>query len=91
MTYEGAYTGNHPYYKVINDKAITNKKVMIIRDSYQAPLTWLLSDVFTQVEIVDPRHVNMDIDDILSKSDSDIVMVMFNNGADVESMLDYIQ
>lgn len=91
MTYGGAYTGNHPYYKVINDKAITNKKVMIIRDSYQAPLTWLLSDVFTQVEIVDPRHVNMDIDEILKKSDSDIVMVMFNNGADVESMLDYIE
>lgn len=91
VTYEGLYTRNFPYYKIINEKAITGKKVLLIRDSYQAPLTWLFSDVFKQVEVVDPRHVNMNIDEILNKSDSDIVMVMFNNGIDVEEMMNNIK
>lgn len=90
ITYGGAYTGNYPYYKIINEKAITDKKVLLIRDSYQAPLTSLFSDIFKQVEIVDPRYVNMDIDDILKKSDSDIFMIMFNNGADIGEMIKHI-
>lgn len=87
VSYEDSYTKNHSYYKIINEKAITDKKVLLIRDSYQAPLTWLFSDVFKQVEVVDPRNVNMNIDEILSKSDSDIVMIMFNNGLNVEEMM----
>lgn len=87
MTYGGAYTGNHSYYKMINKDAVTKKKIMVIRDSYQAPLTWLLSDLFYQVEIVDPRYVEMKTDEILEKSDSDIVLLMLHNGADIKSML----
>jgi hypothetical protein len=68
--------------KVKNNKALTNKKVLIFRDSYQAPMTWLLSDFFSQVEIVDPRYIenlDMSYEEIIKNSDSDIVLFMYNS------------
>ena len=90
ITYGGGYTNDYPYYKVVNKNAITDKKILIIKDSFEAPLTWLFSDVFEEVEIVDLRHIDLSIDEILDKSKSDIVTVMFNNGLDLNSMLENI-
>lgn len=87
ISYEKAYTGNHSYYKIVNKNAKTKEKVLMIRDSYQAPLTWLFSDIFEEVEIVDLRATDLNIDDILKMSDSNIVMLMFNNGFDVDAIL----
>lgn len=87
ISYEKAYTGNHSYYKIVNKNANTKEKVLMIRDSYQAPLTWLFSDIFEEVEVVDLRATDLNIDDILKMSDSNIVMLMFNNGFDVDAIL----
>lgn len=91
LNYNSAYTGDYPYYKIINKESRTNKKVLIVRDSYQAPLTWLFSDIFEEVEVIDPRHINMKLDDVLNISNSDIVMFMFNNGQKVLDMMNYIR
>ncbi|MEG1141702.1 MAG: hypothetical protein RSE41_04540, partial [Clostridia bacterium] len=42
--------------KIKNKNALVDKKVLIFRDSYQAPNTWLFADLFTEVLIVDPRN-----------------------------------
>lgn len=84
ILYGGAYVFSDvcSILKIRNDKALTNKKVIIFRDSYQAPTSWLFADIFAEVQLVDPRYVeklDMTIDDIVRKSDADIVIFMYNN------------
>lgn len=91
INYESAYMANIGYCKVVNNDAKTDKKIMLIRDSYQAPLTLLLSDIFEEVEIVDLRMADMKLNDIIENSDSDMVIMMFNNGLNVDEMLSNIK
>lgn len=82
--YGGAYMRgtNCNILKIKNNKSLTDKKVIVFRDSYQAPMTWMLADLFSQVEIVDPRYIeNLDMtyEDIIKRSDSDIVLFMYNS------------
>lgn len=84
ILYGGAYVFSDvcSILKIRNDEALTNKKVIIFRDSYQAPTSWLFADIFAEVQLVDPRYVDkLDIttDDIIRKSDADIVIFMYNN------------
>lgn len=82
--YGGAYMRgtNCNILKIKNNKSLTDKKAIVFRDSYQAPMTWMLADLFSQVEIVDPRYIeNLDMtyEDIIKRSDSDIVLFMYNS------------
>ena len=84
ILYGGAYMfGNAcSILKIRNEEALTNKKVMIFRDSYQAPTSWLFADIFEEVQLVDPRYIedlDMTIDDMIRESDADTVMFMYNN------------
>ncbi|QUH18652.1 hypothetical protein [Alkaliphilus sp. B6464] len=84
ILYGGAYMfGNAcSILKIRNEEALTNKKVIIFRDSYQAPTSWLFADIFEEVQLVDPRYIkdlDMTIDDIIRESDAHIVIFMYNN------------
>lgn len=80
ITYGGCYTADIPLYKIVNEDAPIDKKIMIIRDSYQAPTTLLFAELFKSVEILDPRN-NIDItpSKAIKMYDPDIVMFMFNS------------
>lgn len=73
-----------------NPKALLDKKILIFRDSYQAPTTLLFADMFNEVEIVDPRNINS-IDktykDMIEESNADVVMFMYNSSG-FDSMID---
>lgn len=82
--YGGAYMrgSNCNILKIKNAKSLTDKKVVVFRDSYEAPMTLLLADMFSEVEIVDPRYIdNLDMtyEDIIKNSDSDTVLFMYNS------------
>lgn len=82
--YGGAYMRgtNCNILKIKNKNPLVNKSVLVFRDSYQAPMTWLLADIFNEVKIVDPRYIeniDMSYEDIINKSESDIVMFMYNS------------
>jgi hypothetical protein len=82
ITYGGAYTYDLPLYKVINNEAPIKKKILIVRDSFQAPTTLMFSDLFETVEVLDPRN-SMDLtpSKVINDSDPDIVMFMFNSSS----------
>lgn len=95
ILYGGAYMfGNAcSILKIRNEEALTNKKVIIFRDSYQAPTSWLFADIFEEVQLVDPRYIedlDMTIDDIIRESDADIVMFMYNS-TDFKMMIEIIR
>lgn len=94
--YGGAYIrgAQTNILNIKNDKALVDKKILIFRDSYQAPTTWLFADLFSEVEIVDPRNIDKidkTYEEIIKESNSDIVMFMYNSsGFDsmVKAMID---
>ncbi|MFR8869288.1 alginate O-acetyltransferase AlgX-related protein [Paraclostridium sordellii] len=80
ITYGGAYTNDIPLYKIKNKDAPINKKLLIVRDSYQAPTTLLFADLFSSVEILDPRNdIDLNVSKVVNESDPDIVLFMFNS------------
>ncbi|WP_250674637.1 DHHW family protein [Paraclostridium ghonii] len=80
ITYGGAYTNDIPLYKIVNKNAPINKKILIVRDSYQAPTTLLFADLFKEVEILDPRNtIDATVSKTIDQSNPDIVMFMFNS------------
>lgn len=94
--YGGAYIrgAQTNILNIKNENALADKKILIFRDSYQAPTTWLFADLFSEVEIADPRNIDK-IDktykEIIEESNSDIVMFMYNSsGFDsmIKNMID---
>lgn len=95
ILYGGAYMfGNAcSILKIRNDNALCDKKIIIFRDSYQAPTSWLYADIFSEVQLVDPRYtetLGMSIDEIMRDSDADIAMFMFDN-TDFKEMIDVMK
>lgn len=73
VSYGGFYQGDLPYLKVVNKNSTTDRKILIIRDSYQAPTTLMFSSVFREVEIIDDRHIatiNKTLDELIKESDA---------------------
>lgn len=84
ISYGGAYMLSASYHilKIKNQNALSDKKILIFADSYQPPTSLLFSDIFSEVQLVDPRYIdklNMTVDDIIRKSNADILMFMYNN------------
>lgn len=82
VVYSGAYTYDDHYYQIINENALTDKKALVIRDSYHSAMSWMLGDIFKEVVVVDPRHIevlNLTPSEIATNSDADIVLFMYND------------
>lgn len=95
ILYGGAYMFGNAcnILKIKNENAVVDKKIIIFRDSYQSPMTWMLADVFSEVQLVDVRHtekLNMTAKDMIKNSDADIVMFMYND-ADFNDMIAQIK
>ncbi|MEG1409742.1 MAG: hypothetical protein RSD36_07845 [Terrisporobacter sp.] len=95
ILYGGAYMFGNAcnILKIRNEDALSDKKILILKDSYQGPTAWLFSDIFAEVQLVDPRYtekLDLSMDDIIRDSDADIVMFMYNS-TDFKSMIDVIK
>lgn len=94
ILYGGAYVFGNAcnILKIRNQDALVNKKILIFKDSYQGPTSWLFSDIFSEVQLVDPRYIenlDMSAQEIIEDSDADMVMFMYNS-TDSKSMIDEI-
>ncbi|SHH37573.1 alginate O-acetyltransferase AlgX-related protein [Sporanaerobacter acetigenes] len=94
--YGGAYIRGNVcnILKIKNNKSLIDKKILIFRDSYQAPTTLMFADLFREVQFVDPRNIGnikISYEKIIANSDCDIVMFMYNSsGFDsmIQNMID---
>jgi hypothetical protein len=94
--YGGAYVRGSVcnILKIKNADALIDKKILVFRDSYQAPTTLMFADLFSEVLFVDPRNiekVDMTYEQIIKNIDSDIIMFMYNSsGFDsmIKTMID---
>ena len=53
-------------------------KVLFIKDSFSLPLSAFLSNVCSDVYLVDPRYYDGDITDLTNKLKTDFVFVTFS-------------
>jgi hypothetical protein len=75
--------------KVKNESAPLDKKIIIFKDSYQVPTTWLFADIFKEVNIVDFRYLNkseMRAQELIEFSEADMVLFMYNDVDFVEML-----
>lgn len=76
-----AYTvfggSNHPVYKV-ETPVQTNKKLLLIKDSYANSIIPFLSQNYRKIVIVDPRYYYDDVDDLIAAEGINEVMFLYN-------------
>lgn len=88
LTYSQAYIPDNSLYKVINNNAPIDKKVLIVKDSFQSPMTLWFADIFKTVEVFDPRiDTTLYTSNVIKEQDPDIILFMFNSST-FEGMVD---
>ena len=74
--------GDYGRIHVINNKLNNGKKVLLFKDSYGVPVTALLTNVFSSMDIIDVRYYNDDksIRSIIEEEKPDAVIYIYGTG-----------
>lgn len=67
--------------KIENNMPATDKKALIIKDSFGIPVSAFLSTVFSETRVVDLRYLNIGVRDYIREYDPDIIIFIYNPGA----------
>lgn len=70
--------GNHPYTVIKNTKATSDKKLMVIKDSFAHSLVPYLADHYSEIIMVDLRYFANPLSDIVEKEKVDQVLVLYS-------------
>ena len=76
--YSSYLTGNQGFTHIKNKNNPKGIKVLLIKDSFSLPLAAFLSNVCSDVYLVDPRYYDDDITDLTNKLNTDFVFVTFS-------------
>ena len=80
---------NHPLIIITNNDIITNKEIIVIKDSYANSLIPFLVNHFKKVHVIDPRYYNLSITSYLKENPNikDGLIIYNANGLDDSSIL----
>ncbi len=79
LNYNTLFTDNLGYFRVINPDARSDKHVLILKDSYQNPTTDYFTELFSEVDIIDPRaYKDIPLQELVEARDIDAVILMFH-------------
>ncbi len=82
VDYNGIYTYNIAYYRVVNSDAPEKKTLVIFKDSLQNPTTDVFSSVFEQVVVIDARNKEaVTFANVMKNADIVLFMLHQNNPA----------
>ena len=82
--------GDYPLVRHVNPSAPNDKKILIIKDSFTLPVQAFMSTMFSQVDVLDPRHYNdMSIYDYIMCSEPDYVIMLINPSGFLPEMFDF--
>ncbi|WP_297437531.1 alginate O-acetyltransferase AlgX-related protein [uncultured Clostridium sp.] len=81
LTYTGIYAHGVPYRHIKNSKSLTDKKIVILRDSFVSAMEWLFTDIFAEVIILDSRYIDEPIMPIIKQIKPDYLMPTFNSSS----------
>lgn len=91
VSYNDIYTGNIPYYRVINNDAPSKKRVVIFKDSLENPMTDYFSTLFYEVDVIDARYIKDFTFQALSETRSfDVILFMFHQNSCSPELVDFL-
>lgn len=81
--------GNYGYAHIDNQTNDTGAKILIIKDSYFVPVAAFLSTVCSEVDLIDPRWYDGDIEQYVADNNYDAVIVAFSAQNLTEEFFDF--
>ena len=81
---------NLGYLRVENPNAAEDKHVLILKDSYECCMTDYFSEMFSEIDIVDPRSNCPDFDTIVDQRDIDLVLMLYHNSNVSPELIKYL-
>lgn len=81
---------NLGYLRVENPNAAEDKHVLILKDSYECCMTDYFSEMFREIDIVDPRSTCPDFDTIVDQRDIDLVLMLYHNSNVSPELIKYL-
>ena len=70
--------GNHPYTVIKNASADSDKKLMVIKDSFAHSLVPYLADHYSEIVMVDLRYYTDPVSEIIKSEKIDEVLVLYS-------------
>lgn len=78
----GSYLGGDVCeVRITNSKSATDKKLLIIKDSFAKPVGAFLSTCFSETRLLDPRYFHEGVLDYIDAYKPDVVLVLYNPSA----------
>lgn len=71
--------GEYPLVQLRNDQAVTDMKILIIRDSFTKPMMAYMSTMFSEIDAIDPRRLTeCSVAEYVKRCNPDMVIFMVN-------------
>ena len=70
--------GNHPYTMIKNPSADSDKKLMVIKDSFAHSLVPFLADHYSEIVMIDLRYYTDPVSEIIKSEHIDEVLVIYS-------------
>jgi len=91
LDYNKLSTYNLAYIRVDNPFAKEDKHVLILKDSYQCCMIDYLSEMFTEIDIVDPRCKDCpSFEEIAEERGIDLVLMIYHSNNISQELIDYL-
>lgn len=91
LDYNKMCSYNMGYLRIENPSAPEIKSVLLLKDSYACAALDYLSQIFTEINVVDPRYSVADMDYIIKERDVDLVLFMYHESNVSEELLQYLK
>lgn len=83
--YTAFLDGNHAFVTIKNSSAETDKKLLLLRDSYSHCLAPFLADNYAEIILVDVRYYLESVSEIVNKENIDEILLLYSLDSIVNS------
>lgn len=91
LDYNKMSTYNLGYMRVENPNAPEIKSVLLIKDSFACACIDYFSEIFTELNVVDPRYTTDTLDDLLKARGIDLVILMYHESNVSQELIKYLK
>lgn len=77
--YAEFWHGDFGMLRITNSEAATSKTLLIVRDSFGGPIERYFAEAYENVVVLDPRHSDTSVEDILSEERVDDVLFLMGS------------
>ena len=88
--YNRVSTYNLGYLRIENENAVNKKGVLIFKDSYQNMTIDYLTDMFSEITVMDPRVLYCSFDEVMEHSHFDMILCIYHESNISEELIKFL-